>query len=317
MAITNPIGVTTAIPQEPETPPPSPQDTQAAVDALNAASIAAATNVSQTASATLEKYQQAGLVDLTNGETFKKSVNRTSLSLERTVPGVPAGAERQPFFPNATNVFDKKGNKLGKDLRVKLKVPTKYLDGMCQPLSLHQGILFPYTPIINYELKADYGTMSPVHNNFTIYFYQRSSVGPISITGKFTIENEDDAIMLAATIHCLKSLTRMRFGGTKAGDPDSGAPPPVCRLEGHGSSVLDNVPVVVNSFRLEYPDSVDYFTLRTNYSNFASNNGDYVTSLPTISTINLTCFPVYSRNEMQNFSVTKYLNGAFNGQGII
>jgi hypothetical protein len=267
--------------------------------------------------ATTDQYQNASVVDLTNDETTAQSLNRTSLLLERTVPGVPAGAEKQSLFPNVTNMFDRKGNKLGDDLRVKIKVPAKYLDGICEPLTLHNGILFPYTPIMNYELKADYGTANPVHSNFTIYFYQRSSIGPISITGKFTVENEQDAIILAATIHCLKSLTRMRFGGAKSGDIDSGAPPPVCRLVGHGDSVLDNVPVVVSSFRLDLQDNIDYFTLRTNYSKFAGQGGDYITSLPTISTLNITCLPVYSRNEMQNFSVTKYLNGAFRGQGFI
>lgn len=265
---------------------------------------------------TLEKYEMSSLVDLTDGETFEKTNNTKGFLLERTVPGVPPGAEKPALFSNV-NVFDRKGNKLGKDLRVKLRVPRKYLDGMAEPLSLHQGILFPYTPQINYELKADYGTSSPVHNNFTIYFYQRSSIGPINITGKFTVENEDDAIMLAATIHCLKSLTRMRFGGAKSGDIDSGAPPPVCRLDGHGDSVLDNVPVVLQTFRLDLPDNIDYFTLRTNYNQFAGQNGDFITSFPTVSTIVLTCLPIYSRNEMQNFSVTKYLNGAFKGQGII
>jgi hypothetical protein len=317
MAILNPTGITTAVVEEPETAPPTAQERQDAVDNQNAANIAAATNVNQQELATLDKYTMSSIVDLSTNQVVEKTINNKSLSFERTIPGVPPGAEKESFFPNVTKVFDKKGNKLGNDLRVKLKVPNKYLDGMCEPLNLHQGILFPYTPIINYELKADYGTASPVHTNFTIYFYQRSSIGPITITAKFTVENEEDAIILAATMHCLKSLTRMRFGGAKAGDIDSGAPPPVCRLVGHGDSVLDNVPVVVSSFRIDLLDNVDYFTLRTNYNRFATQNGDYVTSLPTISTINITCLPIYSRNEMQNFSVTKYLNGGFKGRGII
>jgi len=308
--------VTTAPVAQPEPVPLTASQIQENVDATNAADVEASTNPSQTEAATLEKYQMSSVVDLSSGETYEKSNNTKGLSLERTVPGVPPGAEKPAFFPSV-NVFDKKGNKIGKDLRVKLRVPRKYLDGMAEPLSLHQGILFPYTPQINYELKADYGSSAPVHTNFTIYFYQRSSIGPINIVGKFTVENENDAIILAATIHCLKSLTRMRFGGAKAGDIDSGAPPPVCRLDGHGDSILDNVPVVLQNFRIELPDNVDYFTLRTNYNQFAGQNGDYVTSFPTVSTINLTCLPIYSRNEMQNFSVTKYLNGAFKGQGII
>ena len=301
-----------------ESAPPTPEEAEQAVVSQNAVNLAAATNANELESQTLEKYSVSSIVDLSSSQVIEKSMNKSvSLLSERTVAGVPPGAEKEPLIRSVTNIFDKKGNKLGKDLRVKLRVPTKYLDGLAEPLSLHQGILFPYTPIINYEFKADYGTSAPVHTNFTIYFYQRSSIGPISITGKFTVENEDDAIMLAATMHCLKSLTRMRFGGPKAGDIDSGAPPPVCRLDGHGDSYLNNVPVVVQSFRLDLQDNIDYFTLRTNDPRFATDNGDYVTSLPTISTINIVCLPIYSRSEMQNFSVSKYLNGAFKGQGIL
>lgn len=317
MATLKSIGVTSAAPDAPITAPPTPEEIEQNIATQNSLNIAAATNVSALETATLEKYTMSSIVDLSTNQVIEKSVNNKPLFLERTVAGVPPGAEKQPFIPSVTSVFDKKGNKIGKDLRVKLRVPQKYLDGMAEPLNLHQGILFPYTPIINYEFKADYGTSAPVHTNFTIYFYQRSAIGPITVTGKFTVENEDDAIMLAATMHCLKSLTRMRFGGAKAGDIDSGAPPPVCRLDGHGDSILDNVPVVIQSFRVDLQDNVDYFTLRTNYNRFATGNGDYITSFPTISTLNITCLPIYSRNEMQNFSVTKYLNGAFKGQGIL
>ncbi len=313
MPIINPPGVTLNTTQSEETPPPSAEELEQFVADRNAANLAAVTNLQNTS----EKYQLSSIVDLSTNEVIEKSVNNKSFFSERTLNGIPAGAEKQPFYPSVTKVYDKNGNKLGDDLRVKLKVPQKYLDGMAEPLKLHQGILFPYTPIINYELKADYGTSSPVHTNFTIYFYQRSSIGPITITGKFTVGNEQDAIMLAATMHCLKSLTRMRFGGAKAGDIDSGAPPPVCRLSGHGDGILDNVPVVIQSYRIELPDNVDYFTLRTNSNNFAVGGGDFISSFPTITTINLTCLPVYSRNEMQDFSVTKYLNGSFQGKGII
>jgi hypothetical protein len=161
-----------------------------------------------------------------------------------------------------------------------------------------------------------------MHSNFAINFYQRSSVGPISITGKFSVENEADAGAYISTVHLLKSLTRMRSGGaSNAGagrggntfsDSDSGAPPPVCRLDAHGEMGLNNVPVVISSYRIEMPDNVDYFTLPA-----TSNYG--ATSVPTVSTIAITCLPMYSRNEMQRFSVTGYLTDSnwYKKQGFI
>lgn len=98
----------------------------------------------------------------------------------------------------------------------------------------------------------------------------------------------------------------MRFGP----DPDAGAPPPVCRLYANGESMLHNVPVAITNYRIELPDGVDYFTLYQ-HPTFGT------TSVPTVSTIAITCVPMYSRNEMQKFSVADYNGGALRKQGYI
>lgn len=234
---------------------------------------------------------------------------------ERNVPGVAEGAEKPEFLPTVTKYFDATGNKIPPvtDTRVRIRVPPKYLtratSGVNNELSLSKlgGIIFPYTPSISYEVKADYSAQNPLHSNFAINFYQRSSVGPISITGKFSVENAADAGVYLATKHLLMALTRMRSGGGTGGDPDSGAPPPICRLDAYGE-MLRNVPVAITSFRVELPDSVDYFI---------TNNGFGIHSVPTMSTIAITCLPMYSRDEMQKFSVTGYLNKSYSNKGYI
>lgn len=221
----------------------------------------------------------------------------------RTVPGVPKGA--QPVLPPgpAITFKDINGTKLGKDLRVKIRVPESYLQGKTAKLSSLGGVLFPYTPTISYEFKADYTAQSPLHSNFAINFYQKSSVSPISISGKFTVENSQDAEFYIATIHLLRALTKMRSGGARSGDPDSGSPPPVCRLDAYGEYMLNNVPVVITSLRVELPDAVDYFTHYTQ----STEDSHGMNSIPTVSTISITCLPMYSRDEMQRFNVTDYL----------
>lgn len=231
----------------------------------------------------------------------------------RSVPGVPAGAERPTQISQPKiQVRDSKGDIKDADSRVKIRVPPKYLTavtsgetGNAGGLLNHGGIIFPYTPSISYGVKADYSEQKPLHSNFSLHFYQRSSVGEISITGKFSVENSTDAKIYIATVHLLKSLTRMRSGGAGVGDPDSGAPPPICRLDAFGPMMLKNIPVAITSFRIELPDGVDYFT------STASPHGQ--NSVPTLSTISITCVPMYSRREMQDFSVTKYLNNELEG----
>lgn len=229
---------------------------------------------------------------------------------ERIVPGVPPGAE--PIAPQAPqiNFQDINGNLSKDDLRVRLLVPpkyiTKFLSGPNNEIANIGGVLFPYTPSVSYEAKAEYAESKPLHSNFAINFYQRSSIGSITISGKFSVENSDDAEIYLATMHLLKSLTRMRFGT----DVDAGAPPPVCRLYANGEAMLHNVPVAVASYRIELPDSVDYFTI-------FQNDKFGTTAVPTVSTIAITCVPMYSRDEMQKFSVSGYNDGSYRRQGFI
>jgi hypothetical protein len=242
---------------------------------------------------------------------------------ERDVPGVPDGAEPLAPEPAPVGFVDVTGSAPPKDLRVKIRVPPKYLtaatSGPNKELANLGGIVFPYTPTISYEVKADYSAANPLHSNFAINFYQRSSITSISISGKFSVENASDAGVYLSTVHLLKSLTRMRSGGQpNAGggrggpsfnDTDSGAPPPVCRLDAYGDMMLMNVPVAITSFRVELPDSVDYFT--TDSDIYGTN------SVPTMSNIQITCLPMYSRDEMQRFSVTGYLARAYENRGYI
>jgi hypothetical protein len=232
---------------------------------------------------------------------------------ERDVPGVPEGAE-PPLAPEepVVTVMDSTGAQAEpvEDTRVRIIVPYKYLKkltkakGVLGPYGLG-GIIFPYTPSISFDVKADYASQNPLHSNFAINFYQKSSIGSISISGKFSVQNNEDAEVYMATMRLLKALTRMRSGGQQYfGDEDSGAPPPICRLSAHGDAMLKNVPVAITSYRIELPDSVDYFTSKT-------LNG--TNSIPTVSTIAITCLPMYSRNEMQQFSVTGYLANRHKG----
>lgn len=204
----------------------------------------------------------------------------------------PAGGNSPPSDPAIIN-FQSLNNKDSiTDHRVKIRVPRNYLTTVLGSLGNLQGIIFPYTPSINYEMSAQYGDLKPLHSNFPINFYQRSTVSDISITGKFTVESQEDSKIYIATQRLLIALTRMKFGL----DSDAGAPPPVCRLDAYGDTFLKNVPVAITSFRIEYTDEVDYYL-----------NKELNTSVPTRSTINVVCKPMYSRNELQNFSVNNYI----------
>lgn len=223
---------------------------------------------------------------------------------------VPPGAEKVMDPPTKVNTTDQSGNMVSDDLRVKIRVPpwyfTQLTSGYDRDLVKIGGVLFPYTPTISYETKADYSAQTPMHSNYALYFYQKSSVSQISISGKFTVENRRDAINYLSTVHLLKSLTKMLFGK----DANAGAPPPVCRLDGHGDMMLKNIPVAITSVRVEMPDDVDYF-------NFPASQVFGANSVPTRSTIQISCVPVYSRNELLQFSVESYAAQRNNLRGFL
>jgi hypothetical protein len=215
------------------------------------------------------------------------------------------GAERPAPSAPLITIRDLQGNIKKDDLRVRIKVPEKYIkestSGKNNELATrgNQGIIFPYTPQITYDVKAEYSSLNPTHGNYTQHFYKNSSVGSINISGKFTVQNETDAAVYLATVHLIKALTKMRFGN----DSDAGAPPPVCRLSAYGEFMLKDIPVVITSYRVDLPAEVDYITLGKQTADPVYGQA----SVPIVSSINIVCLPVYSRNEMQQFSVKNWL----------
>ena len=217
--------------------------------------------------------------------------------------GVPRGAIPKTSAPASVN-----NTRLSTpDLRVKIRVPADYLteltSGWDKELSKLGGIIFPYTPTISTEWKADYTSQSPTHSNYSIHFYKNSYVTDIQISGKFTVQNDQDAVIYLSTLHLLRGLTKMRWGGP-LGDADQGAPPPVCRLDAYGAFQYKNVPVAITSFKNDLPNDVDF------YAYDRKGNGEWFgpAFCPASSTIAVTLRPMYSRREMQEIGVAKYLD---------
>ena len=270
----------------------------------------------------LPQFQQASSVIQGIGRIFGKTdapnSSATSAGYRRLVDGrpveLPEGAQGIPNTPADVKFTNIRNEQINLDTRVKIRVPSNYIKSLTYGLTGEifdlGGIIFPYTPQISLEHKAEYSVLQPMHSNYTQYFYQRSSVSPIQITGKFTVQNEKDAGVYLATVHLLRALTKMRSGGAAGDGALTGNPPPVCRLDAYGSFMLDNVPVVVNSFRQELPEGVDYYTLGKNIESFGgSGYSNYdLTSVPSLSTITVNLYPMYSRAETQKFNVNGWLS---------
>ena len=122
------------------------------------------------------------------------------------------------------------------------------------PLSLTDGVLFPYTPEITTAYRADYDNYSLTHSNYRGYFYKSSFVDAVNINADFTAQDTSEANYMLAMIHFFRSVTKMFYGK----DQQAGAPPPMVYLHGLGQFQYNNHPCLVSQFNYSLPSNVDY-----------------------------------------------------------
>lgn len=236
-------------------------------------------------------------------------------------------------------------------VRLRLAPQSKYLynapsPGILAPLTITDGVIFPYTPAISTAYKANYSNYDLTHSNFRGYFYQNSYVDAINITAAFTAQDTAEANYLLAVIHFFRSVTKMFYGQ----DAERGSPPPLTYLSGLGEYQFNEHPCLIQSFTYNLPADVDYIragsvsnsgtNLTTNRDRqsvatqgvFGSlnrlaaafltkgaipsprapgllqiNNPTYV---PTKMEIQLTLLPIQSRQQVsKQFSVKNFANG--------
>jgi len=207
-----------------------------------------------------------------------------------------------------------------------------------------KGLRFPVTPFINMSHSAAYDARSVIHNNYPYYAYQNSQVDQMTIAGSFPVQNKNDGLNWIASLHFLRTVTKMYYGGGK----NQGNPPPVCRLNGYGDYVYKDVPVVITNFTVELREQVDYigvdvptggrpdaiaealngtvdpgltadagFLQGSNVTRAVESSGS-TNYVPTDSLISITVVPVYSRNKISNqFNLKDFASGKLTDKGFI
>ena len=228
---------------------------------------------------------------------------------------IPPGAEL-PSRDAAIATFVPSSRTTGDDWRVKISVPnlaTFRTSPLLSPLvDTGNSIVFPIVPTIAVQYTANYGSIDPVHTNYTYPQYISSAVQEIAITGEFPVQNEEDGRYWLAATHCFRSLTKMFYGDSS----NKGAPPPLVKLNGYGNYVFNNVPVVITSFTSDLPNNVDYIRVPI-YTNTVGQYEQKYQMVPTNSTISITVRPTYSRSKISTFSLDKYINGDLADKGFI
>ena len=193
------------------------------------------------------------------------------------------------------------------DWRVSISVPEVFLTGgdILTPLrasstdsawNTGNRMIFPFNPTVLLSHSANYSQVHPTHTNYAFNAYENSQVDAITLTGDFYQENEKDARYWIACLHFLRTATKMFYGNS---DP-LGNPPVVCRLNGYGKHVLNDIPVVITNFTTDLPVDVDYIECSID------GHQNYV---PTQSSITVTLQPQYARRSVAGFSLSAFANG--------
>lgn len=144
------------------------------------------------------------------------------------------------------------------DQRAKLRVKGGYsipFNGPGAALRNGNGIIFPFTPTINYQHQSEYSQYELVHSNYAINSFVKSRPGNIQISAPFHHQTTNEAIYTVAVMHFLKVCSKMNFG---ANDSDAGTPPPLLEFSAYGPINFERVPVFIGSYSFSYPEDVDY-----------------------------------------------------------
>jgi len=254
------------------------------------------------------QYSKQGISDYTGS-------NARMLMSRHRVRNIPPGAEPIKRDLAVATIAPRLRNQ-GDDWRVKISVPdlsTFRTSPLLSPLvETGNNVVFPLVPTIAVQYTANYESIAPVHTNYTYPQYVNSQVQEIAITGEFPVQNEEDGRYWLAATHFFRSATKMFYGDSS----NKGAPPPLCKLNGYGDYVFNNVPVVITNFTSDLPNQVDYIRVPI-YTNVVGQYEQRYQMVPTNSTISITVRPTYSRGKISTFSLDKFINGDLADKGFI
>lgn len=162
------------------------------------------------------------------------------------------------------------------------------------PLALTGGLVWPYTPTINFSQTVDYTSFDPVHTNQEIYSYVRTKAPMLTVAGNFAVQNQTDAAYALAAIHFLRTIVKMSFGNSQ----NPGTPPPIMIFSSYGEYMFNDVPVIIQAFTVDFDSQVDYIQVP---------NTDTV--VPSMFLLNVSLVVQNTPDRLRQFNLEKFRSG--------
>lgn len=157
------------------------------------------------------------------------------------------------------------------------KLSTAYVYGFLYGcLNKSCGLIFPYTPTVSVSHQVNYDTTDIFHSNLSAVHYKNSPPPSIGLNATFTADTRDNALHMLSALWFLRAVTKCDFGEHNGNNDNNypGLPPPVLYLNGY-NQIMDNIPVVVESFSYNLPEDKDYVSIGINLNCRDSNKFIY------------------------------------------
>ena len=173
------------------------------------------------------------------------------------------------------------------------------------------GFIWPYTPTINTNVSVEYATTGIVNSPYQYNNYIRGNAPSITVSGQFSANTVQEATLLLAILQFLRSVTKQRFGTSEY---LPGSPPQVCYFTAYGKYMFKNVPVVIQNFNMDLPETVDYVYVPNPYE----SNREDTTGVPTLMTISITFLIQYRPSDVRKeFNMRDFTQGKLSNKGYI
>jgi hypothetical protein len=129
--------------------------------------------------------------------------------------------------------------------------------GLMDILNNTGGVLFPYTPTIAFGQTVQYMDLQLVHSDTDYPAYTRTPTCTLTVTGKFTVQNQREGQYALAVIHFLRTVSKSYFGEADAKTGKAGLPPPVLVFSAYGTYVFNRLRCVLKSHSWSFDENMD------------------------------------------------------------
>ena len=169
------------------------------------------------------------------------------------------------------------------------------LTGKLSPLSQTNGVVFPYTPTIQFGYGASYGSFDTTHSLYPTNYFINNPPPSINLTASFSAQDIQEAEYAAAALHFFRTATKMEFGARSRST--GGTPPPILNFSAYGMHAK-NTPVIIKSFNYTLSEDVDYVQIGND-------------SIPTYFLVSLDLAVQFPPSTIRKtFNINSYANGS-------